>query len=431
MVKIVMVGAASAGFCRLLVQDILCFESTSNAHIMLMDVDSERLDVTHRVMNNMAQQNKLSCKFSSSTNLTEALQDADFAISMIQVGGLEPYEFDISIPLKYGVEQCIGDTIGPGGIFRGLRHVPALLEMLRTAEKVARDDLIFMNYANPMAISTWAMLKEFPGITSVGLCHGVQHTTQMLCQWLEVDPTECDVLTAGINHMAWFLTFKHKGKDLYPVIWEKLDREGLVLGEEYRFEMMKAVGYFMTESSGHLSEYLPYFRKRKDIQELFCGSDYAEDIGSYLKLCQKGLDQYHREMAEQAQGKTPVPYEPNQKSVEYAADIINAKLTGTQFRFAGNTLNKEFIENLPYDCCVEVPVFVDKMGLHGSFVGNLPPQCAALCRTNINVQELAVEAAVKGDFEAAFHACLLDPLTSAVLAPPSQYLSYQGIVILA
>jgi alpha-galactosidase len=334
---------------------------------------------------------------------------------MIQVGGLAPYELDISIPLMHGVDQCVGDTLNPGGVFRGLRHVPALIEILRDMEAVC-PDVLFMNYANPMAICTWAMQEAFPHIASLGLCHGVQHTTHLLCLWLRVDDRECHVLTAGINHMAWFLAFEHRGEDLYPRMWKKLEEEGPIPGEEVRFEMMKATGYFMTETSGHLSEYVPYFRIRDDLKQKFSGPGFAGETGAYLNMCFDGFKEYHAEMARMASGDMPVPFS-KRKSVEYAADIMNARLTGDPLRIAGNVLNRGLITNLPEGCCVEVPIYVDRLGLHPTRVGPLPGPCAALCRSNISVQELAVKAALHGDREAAFHACLVDPLTAAALAP--------------
>jgi alpha-galactosidase len=290
------------------------------------------------------------------------------------------------------------------------------MDMLAVMEKVC-PEVVFMNYANPMAICSWAKQKAFPHIQSVGLCHGVQHTTAMLCRWLGIPVDQVDILTAGINHMAWFLKFRSGGRDLYPLIWQKLEREGPVQGEEYRFEMMKAAGFFMTESPGHLSEYLPYFRKRKDLQDLFGGRGFSGETGAYLQYCLSGAQQYHEQMSNWAGGKEEIPFDRGAKSVEYAADIINAVVTGTPFRFAGNVLNKGCITNLPADCCVEVPVFADREGLHASHVGRLPEFCASLCLSNIGFQELAVKAGLEGDYEAAVQACMLDPLTSAVLAP--------------
>lgn len=387
-----------------------------DAEIALVDIDPTRLRTTYRVLQRMREQHNLGCTLSATLDRREALKNADFAVSMIQVGGLEPYKLDISIPLKYGVDQCVGDTMNPGGLFRGFRHVPVLLEMLRDMDELC-PNVLFMNYANPMAICSWAMQSEFPHIASVGLCHGVQHTTNMLCQWLQVPGEECDVFTAGINHMAWFLTFKHKGRDLYPAMWGKLAEQGPIKGEEYRFEMFKATGYFMTESPGHLSEYLPYFRNRKDIQDLFGGAGFSGETSAYLNMCLANFNSYNREMSDMESGAVPVPYHQGVRSVEYAAPIMNARLTDDITRFAGNILNKGYITNLPDGCCVEIPIYVDRMGLHGTSVGELPAQCAALNQSNISMQGLAVKAAVDGDYEAAYHACLLDPLTAAALAP--------------
>jgi alpha-galactosidase len=414
--KIAVIGAGSAEFCMRLVQDILYHDSLKDSEIALMDVDGAKLKTAHRVMENMREQHKLTCRFSATTDRREALRRADFAVITIMVGGLEAYECDVSIPLKYGVDQCVGDTINPGGVFRGLRHVPAILDLLGDAEEVC-PDVLLMNYANPMAICSWAMQKTFPHVASVGLCHGVQHTKRLLCTWLRVPEDECEIRVAGINHMAWFLKLTRGDEDLYPRLWAKLEAEGPIKLEHYRFEMMKATGYFMTEMPGHLSEYLPYFRHREDLKQLFSGPWLTGETAGDLHFQQRTHENYTANMEAMAAGETPVPYEPGRKSEEYAADIMNAWLTGEPARFQGNVLNKGLITNLPWGCCVEVPVFVDRGGLHPTFVGDLPKVCASLCRSNVAVQELAVDAALNGDFEAAYQACLLDPLTAATLAP--------------
>jgi alpha-galactosidase len=418
MVKIALIGAGSAGFSRMLVQDILTYDSMKNANISLMDIDPVRLDIALRVMENMKRQNLLSCNFSATLNRRDALKDADFAICMIQAGGLDAYSLDVEIPLKYGVDQCVGDTINPGGLFRGLRHIPILLGILKDIEEVSKPNAIFLNYANPMAICTWAMQKQFPHIMSIGLCHGVQHTVNMLADWLNIPRNEVDVLPAGINHMTWFTKFEHFGKNLYPQIWEKLEKEGPIEGEDYRFEMMKATGLFMTESSGHLSEYLPYFRHRKDIQAMFSGKKFAGETAGNLRGLKDFYAENDKQMAAWATGKTAVPYNANERSIEWAAPIMNAKITGQSTRIVGNVLNKgNLIKNLPEDSCVELPVFVDRLGFHPSLVGELPDHCAALCNSNISMQRLAVKAAITGDPESVYHSCLLDPLTAATLAP--------------
>ncbi len=416
MARVAMIGAGSVQFCLMLVKDIINYGSLEDAEICLMDISEDRLNMTYNVLQKLKQQESLRCVFSTTTDRKKALRDADFVISMIQVGGLDAYKLDVNIPLKYKVDQCVGDTLGPGGLFRGLRHIPALLEIVRDMQDLC-PNAIFMNYANPMAICSWAVQKVYPNIMSVGLCHGVQHTTCMLSWWLGLNPAEVDVLTAGINHMAWFIKIEHKGKDLYPQIWKKLETEGPIQGENYRFEMMKAAGYFMTESSGHLSEYLPYFRNREDIKAKFNTAGFGGETAAYLNSCISGLEEYKKEMTAMANGEKQVPFTKGQKSVEYASSIMNAKLTGEICKIAGNVLNHGFVSNLPDGSCVEIPVYVDRLGLHPTYVGALPPQCAALCRSNIAMQELAVIAGIEGDKSAAYHSCLLDPLTAAVLAP--------------
>ncbi len=416
MAKIAMMGAGSLQFARRLTQDIVNQPSLAGAHIALMDVDAGRLDLVKRVMENLKEQHGLGCSFSATTERREALAGADFVVCMIMVGGLEAYRADVEIPLAYGVDVCVGDTLNPGGIFRGLRHVPALLEIARDMQELCPDALL-LNHANPMAICTWALQKAFPHLRSVGLCHGTQHTADLLCKWLRVPEEECELEWAGINHMAWLLRFERAGEDLYPRMWEKLDKEGPIMHERYRFEMMKATGYFCTELPGHTSEYVPYFRHREDLKKLFGGPWLMGETAGDLNA-QVGMQEfYQEEMAGMARGEVPVPFQAGERSEEFTAGIMDAFLTGNPFRFAGNVLNRGFIANLPDGCCVEVPVVIDRGGFHPVAVGELPAVCAALCRSNISVQELAVEAAVSGDFEAAYHACLMDPLTAAVLAP--------------
>jgi alpha-galactosidase len=416
MVKIAMMGAGSLQFSRRLTQDIVNHPSLADAHIALMDVDHERLALVKQVMDNMKEQHGLGCSFSATPDRREALAGADFVVCMIMVGGLDAYRADVEVPLKYGVDVCVGDTLNPGGIFRGLRHVPALLEIARDMEELCPHALL-LNHANPMAICTWAVQETFPRLRCVGLCHGTQHTTDLLCKWLRVPEEECEVEWAGINHMAWLLKFERAGEDLYPRMWEKLDKEGPIRHERYRFEMMKATRYFCTELPGHTSEYVPYFRHREDLKELFGGpwlmGETAGDLNAQIGM----QDFYQQEMSGMAGGEIPVPYKAGERSEEFTAGIMNAAVTGVPFRFMGNVLNYGLITNLPSGCCVEVPVIADSDGFHPTSVGELPVVCAALCRSNISVQELAVQAALNGDYEAAYHACLMDPLTAAVLAP--------------
>jgi len=326
---------------------------------------------------------------------------------MIQVGGLEAFEHDINIPLKYGVSQEVGDTIGPGGVFRGLRTIPVLLDICRDMEDLCPDALL-INYANPMAINCWALNKATK-IRNVGLCHSVQGTAMQLANYINVPYEDVSYWVAGINHQAFFLEYKYKGKDAYPLIWEAMKRKEIYEKDKVRFEMMKYLGYFITESSHHLSEYLPYFRTTEERRKKYC-----EPRWFYLEICKEFWKPHYERIKKQIRGEEPIVIS---RSHEYCVDIILSMETGNPCRINGNVENKGLITNLPYGCCVEVPCLVDKSGIHPCYVGDLPPQCAALNRTNINVQELAVKAALEQDRTAALQAIMFDPLTSAVLTP--------------
>jgi len=307
------------------------------------------------------------------------------------------------------VDNCIADTMGPGGIFRALRHIPALLEIATDMRELSPKAVLF-NYANPMAMCCWA-LGTVPGLQFVGLCHGVQTTMDLISSYVGVPKTEIDFLAAGINHMAWFLRLEKDGKDLYPTLKANFEMPGYYVNEKVRGEVMRHFGYFMTESTGHLSEYLPYFRKNRKALELYCDEPaFGGETGAYYKYC-AALD-------EKFQTMDPLSIESTRlgpRSAEYCSHIIEALETGVPFRLNGNIRNDGYIANLPQGCCVEVPIWVDRLGMHPTVVGALPPQCAALNMTNVLVQGLAVEASFSGDPELVVQAVALDPLTSAVL----------------
>ncbi|HPP13250.1 MAG TPA: alpha-glucosidase/alpha-galactosidase, partial [bacterium] len=316
---------------------------------------------------------------------------------------------DYEISLKYGVDQCIGDTMGPGGIFRALRHIPALMEIARDMKKLCPQAVLF-NYANPMAMCCWA-LGRVPGLSFVGLCHGVQTTLDLIASYTGVKKEEIDYVAAGINHMAWFLKLEKNGQDLYPILKANFEKPEYYVNEKVRGDVLRHFGYFMTESTGHLSEYLPYFRKNKKALELYCDEPaFGGESGAYYKYC--------RMLEEKFKQTDPLSFEstrPGPRSAEYCSHIIEALETGAVFRFNGNVRNDGYISNLPSGCCVEVPIYADRTGLHPVVVGNLPVQCAALNLTNVIVQGLTVEASFSGDPELIMQAVALDPLTSAVL----------------
>jgi len=405
MPKIALIGAGSVVFARTLISDILTFPELRDSTIALMDIDQERLGLITALTERMVAQEGAETKIQFTLDRHEALRDADYVIIMIQVGGLEMFEVDIKIPLRYGIDQTVGDTVGPGGVFRGLRTIPVLLEICRDMRELCPEALL-INYANPMAINCWAM-NEAGGIRNIGLCHSVQGTAMQLAHYIGAPYGEVTCWVAGINHMAWFLEFKWKGKDAYPLLRAKLeDPEWTADG--VRFEVMRHFDYFVTESTHHMSEYVAYFRQRKELIEQF-----ATPRWDYLELCQTGWQPHYERIRRQIGGEEPIEIRP---SHEYGIPIIHSLETNTPRRVNANVENTGLITNLPDGCCVEVPCLVDGTGVRPCYVGDLPAQCAALNRNNINLQELAVKAALTGDWRATFQAVALDPLTAAMLS---------------
>ena len=421
MSKIAFIGAGSIVFTRNLCSDILLTPVLQDSTISLMDIDPVRLERSHKLVQAIIDRRGLEARVEATMDQREAVKDARFVITTFQQGGLDAYALDIDIPRKYGVEQCVGDTLGPGGVFRGLRTIPVLLELCNEMDELAPDALL-LNYVNPMAINCWAV-ADGSGRPHVGLCHSVQGTSEMLARWIDVPYDEISFLCAGINHQAWFLEFRHDKEDLYPRIWEALEREEIMGEEPVRGELMKNFGYFVTESSGHASEYMPYFRKTAKIVDGELSprfknpADFWFDFartGGYLRHCQKQLALAEHEFGELIEGIKDLP---TRRTHEYGSFILEAIETNRPVRINGNVPNEGLITNLPYGCC-EVPCLVDGNGVQGVFIGNLPTQLAAINRTNINVQELAVEASLTGDKDAVHHAILMDPLTAAVCPLP-------------
>lgn len=409
MAKIAMIGAGSLVFGKTLMADFLATPALAGSEYRLMALTRTRLDKMHAFVQRMIKDNRVNAKVVATTDRREALRDADYVVVMIQAGGVEEFRQDYEIPLKYGVDQCIGDTMGPGGVFRALRHIPALLEVARDMQELCPNAILF-NYANPMAMCCWA-LGRVPGLQFVGLCHGVQTTMDLIASYVGLPKDEIDYLAAGINHMAWFLKLEHKGRDLYPTLKKNFEKPGYYANEKVRGEVMRHFGYFMTESTGHLSEYLPYFRKNRKALDLYCDEPaFGGESGAYYKYCAM--------LAEKFAKTDPLSIESTKlgpRSAEYCSHIIEAKETGVVFRLNGNVRNDGYITNLPAGCCVEVPIYVDRTGLHPTFVGHLPPQCAALNMTNVLAQGLTVEASFSGDPELVMQAVALDPLTASVL----------------
>jgi alpha-galactosidase len=411
MPKIAAIGAGSLIFCKTLTSDILATEALKDSEICLMSRTQPKLDRMEAFVRRMIQENKLPAKVWSTLDRREALDGADYVIIMIQVGGVDAFGIDYEIPLKYGVDQCIADSLGPGGVFRALRTIPVLADIAKDMSELCPDALL-LNYANPMGANCAALGRLMENGQFIGLCHGVQTTLDLISGYVGVPKEKIDYLCAGINHMAWFLSLKAKedGRDLYPILGENIEKPEYYINEKVRCEVMRHFGYFMTESTGHLSEYLPWFRKNKKALDLYCDQpDFGGASGAYYQYCRMIADKY-KDFDYLSLESSKV----ESRSVEYCSYILEAKETDQVFRLNGNVRNDGFITNLPQGCCVEVPVFVDQRGLHPVRVGNLPPQLAALNQTNITVQELTVEASLTGDPEYAMQAIALDPLTSAV-----------------
>ena len=410
--KVAMIGAGSLVFCKTLMLDIMQIPGLDGVEFSLMAPTTRHTSCVKRHMDKVLALGKLSCPVSISvtTDRREALANADYVICTFKIGGLRAYEADIEIPLKYGVDQCIGDTLGPGGVFRTLRTVPVMREVAAEMRELCPKALM-LNYVNPMATCCWAVADE--GVRVVGLCHGVQTTLELLAGYAGVPKDEIDYTCAGINHMGWFIRLEHRGKDLYPIHRERIEQPEYYANEKVRGEMFRQFGYFMTESTGHLSEYLPYFRKNERGMGLYCDEP---DFGGETAACLKWNRLLDRKYAD-ADRLANEPVELPPRSVEYCSYIIEALEKNRTFRFNGNLRNHGLIANLPDDCIAEVPIFADGAGLHPTYVGKLPTQLAALNQSNISCQRLAVEAALSGDPEAAVWACALDPLTAARLNP--------------
>lgn len=426
MARIVFIGAGSTVFARNLMGDILSFPELSSSTIVLHDINEERLRTSEIVGHKIIETLGVQAKIEATTDRRAALAGANYVITMFQVGGYKPSTvIDFEIPKKYGLEQTIADTLGVGGIMRGLRTIPVILDICRDMEELCPDALL-LNYVNPMSMLCWAISRSST-IKTIGLCHSVQHTAHQLADDLGIDADTVEFRCAGINHMAFYLDFQQRqGKDLvdlYPRIAERatvfpMPTRGDVersdggfdgLSDAVRYEMFKRLGYFVTESSEHFSEYVPWFIKsgRSDLLDKF-----GIPLDEYPRRCERQIEGWEtlRTRLENPEARVRVV-----QSMEYGSGIIHSMETGQSRVVYGNVPNKGIITNLPDDCCVEVPCVVDASGITPTHIGALPPHLAALMQTNINVQSLTVEAALTGKREHVYHAAMFDPHTAAEL----------------
>lgn len=428
MTKIAIIGAGGFVFPLRLMGDLLSFAELQNAEYALMDINVTSLARTAQAARELVAHYGLEATILETTVRREALRDADYIIVTFQVGGLEAYKQDVEIPRRYGLDQCVGDTLGPGGVFRFLRSAPVYYDIAQDMKALC-PHAILLNYANPMAMNCLYLSRL--GIKAVGLCHSVQGTTRMLAHAVGAPYEEVTYQVAGINHQAWILDFRRDKEDLYPRLRDVMSRTHLASAhpgdltadngdhsdvrrvstyeggqERVRTEIMDAFGYFHTESSHHASEYLPYFRKDKSLVDAFIPQRW-----DYFEVCSQHSEAGLDNLLARLKNKL----EP---SLEYGAQIIHSMETDHAQVIYGNVPNHGLIDNLPAGCCVEVPCTVDKKGVQPSAIGKLPPQCAVLNRSNVGVQELAVEAALTGELEHVYHAVQLDPLTGALLTLP-------------
>jgi len=420
-IKITMLGAGS-GFTPRLVNDVLKIPGQQGGVIALVDIDSSRLRTMKQLIEKLIAKLRLKgWKVIASTNRREVLKGSDYIVNCIEVSGLECVRHDNDIPAKYGIDQCIGDTIGPGGLFKALRTIPVWLEVLQDAEKLCPQAIV-LNYTNPMNMMCLAAGRT-SSMRVVGLCHSVQGTSKLLADRAGVPIAEMEWECAGINHLAWFVKLKHEGKDLYPLLMKKAreDIAGRPTNPEdandlIRKDMMLHFGAFITESSGHLSEYLPYYRKRKDLLEKYGRPGYCGESGFYANnwpTWRKGADATRLAMLK---GTETLGWD---RSWEYASWIIEAREKDTPFRIHGNVMNTggAFISNLPAGSCVEVACFIDRNGVQPTRFGALPSQMAAICSSNLGIFDLGATAAIERSKEAAIHALMLDPLSATVCSP--------------
>lgn len=416
--KITFIGAGSIGFTRGLLKDILSVREFRDIKVAFTDISRRNLDMVTRLCQRDIDSNGSNIKIESTTDRREALRDAKYVFNVVRIGGLDAFKLDIDIPLKYGVDQCVGDTLCAGGIMYGQRGIAAVLDFCKDIREVADENCLLLNYANPNAMITWACNK-YGKVNTIGLCHGVQNGHQQIANVLGAAQEEVDIICAGINHQTWYIRVKHKGKDvtgLLPELFENHPEYSRT--EKVRIDMMKRFGYFSTESNGHLSEYLPWYRKRPG--EILNWIDLSTwingETGGYLRVCTEGRDWFETDFPNWMKEK-PKEYSYETRGKEHGSYIVEGLETGRLYRGHFNVVNNCTINNLPEDAIVEVPGYVDANGVNIPAVGELPLGCAAVCNSGISVQRLAVEAAVKGDDTLLRQAMMMDPLVGAVCDP--------------
>jgi len=431
--KVAFIGAGSVGFTRCLVRDILMVPELRDTSFALHDIDERNLSMIAELLKKDVKANKLPARITTSLQRKRALEGADYVINCSRIGGLEAFQQDIDIPLRYGVDQCVGDTLCAGGIMYGQRNIPQILAFQRDMKAVSAADCLFMNYANPMAMNTWAALDAYDrgeGVDTVGLCHGIEFGWSQIAEAVGmaqgIDKKELDrykdveIVCAGINHQTWYVDIRFRGR---PVSGEELlaafeQHPTYRKTEKVRIDVLRRFGYYSTESNGHLSEYLPWYRKRKkDIRKWIDLSSWINgETGGYLRVCMEGRNWFETDYPRWL-GEAGKPMSEWKRGTEHASWIIEARETGRRYRGHFNVRNNGVIRNLPEDCIIEAPGYVDRFGIQMVAGIELPEACAATCRRSIDVQRMSKEAAVRGDVTLLKQAMLHDPLVGAVCDP--------------
>jgi alpha-galactosidase len=431
-IKIAMIGAGSVGFTRRLMRDIVSVPELRDTQFSFMDISERNLDMVTQLCKRDIEANQLPATIHATIDRREAIADADYVVCMIRQGGLEAFALDVDIPLKYGIDQCVGDTICAGGIMYGQRTIPALLDICKDIREVAKPEALFLNYSNPMAMNTWACNK-YGGVKTIGLCHGVQHGHEQIANCIElwakrerliaaderITKKDVDIIAAGINHQTWYVQVRWRGMNMIPRLLELFESHPeYSQTEKVRIDVLRRFGYYSTESNGHLSEYVPWYRKRVDeITQWIDLSHWINgETGGYLRVCTEGRNWFETDFPNWMK-ETPPQMMYETRSHEHGSYIIESLETGRVYRGHFNIVNQGHITNLPDGCIIEIPGYVDSNGINMPVVGALPLACAATCSVSVRVQEMAMEAAVHGDVTLLKQAMLHDPLVGAVCNP--------------
>ena len=418
--KIAFIGAGSIGFTRKLLGDLLTVPEFASLEVALSDISAHNLDMIRQLAERDIRANGLDrIKLSATTDRREAIAGARYVFCTVRVGGIEAFATDIDVPLRYGIDQCVGDTLSAGGVMYGQRGIPVILGICRDIREVAEPGCRLFNYANPMAMLTWAA-NDHGGVATIGLCHGVQGGHRQIAEVLGVPQQELDIIAAGINHQTWYVQLRHHGKDMTGELLAAYERHPKYREtEKVRIDMLRRFGYYSTESNGHLSEYVPWYRKRPgEIRDWISLDTWIHgETGGYLRVCTEKRNWFEEDFP-RWMAAPPMQFTPAERSSEHGSYIVEGLETGRAYRGHFNVKNNGAIANLPDDAVVEVPGYVDGNGINIPLVGDLPLGCAAVCNASIAVQRLAVAAAVIGDDTLLRQAMLLDPLVGAVATPP-------------